>query len=139
MNGKNFVHLHLHSEYSLADGIIRIEDLVTKTAQLGFPAIALTDLNNLFGLIKFYKLARKNGIKPIIGSEIKLIKDKDSVPTPLVLLVKDKKGYINLTKLVSKSYLEGQIKGEPLVFLDWLENYSEGIIALSGGQRGQIG
>jgi len=139
MNGKNFVHLHLHSEYSLTDGIIRIEDLVTKTAQLGFPAIALTDLNNLFGLIKFYKLARKNGIKPIIGSEIKLIKDKDSVPTPLVLLVKDKKGYTNLTKLVSKSYLEGQKKGEPLVHLDWLENYSEGIIALSGGQRGQIG
>ena len=75
---QDFVHLHLHSEFSLSDGIIRIEDLVEKSSDLSFSAVALTDLTNLFGLIKFYRLARKQGIKPIVGSEIKVAKDLDS-------------------------------------------------------------
>ena len=139
MREPNFVHLHLHSEYSLSDGIIRIEELIERSKALNFPAIALTDLSNLFGLIKFYRLARNAGIKPIIGSEINLVKEKESSPSPLVLLIKNKKGYINLTKLVSKAFIEGQQKGEPLVHLSWLEDHAEGLIALSAGEKGHIG
>ena len=126
----DFVHLHVHSEYSLVDGIIRIEDLIDHSVNLGYHSVALTDLTNLFGLIEFYRSARKKGIKPIVGSEINVSKDKDSIAAPLVLLAANKQGYINLTKLVSKAYVEGQINGEPTVLFSWLEEYSEGIIAL---------
>ena len=118
VNAENFVHLHLHSEYSLTDGIIRIEELVERASELNFPAIALTDNSNLFGLIKFYRLAREKGIKPIVGSEIKLVGGESNAVAPLVLLVKDKKGYKNLTRIVSKAYIEGQSNGEPLVKIE---------------------
>jgi len=136
---QEFVHLHLHSEFSLSDGIIRIEELVEKSSDLSFSAVALTDLTNLFGLIKFYRLARKEGIKPIVGSEIKVAKDLDSQAGSLVMLVKNKTGYTNLTRLVSKAYVEGQVSGEPIVKFSWLEEYSEGLIALSGGINGHVG
>ena len=139
MKQENFIHLHLHSEYSLTDGTIRIEDLIKRSSELNFPAVALTDITNLFGLIKFYELARKKGIKPVVGSEIKLLLNEDSSPGPLVLLVKNKIGYTNLTKLISKAYVEGQGTGEPLVRKEWLEDFSGGLIALSGGQRGCLG
>ena len=86
----DFVHLHVHSEYSLVDGIIRVNELVDHTVKLGYHSIALTDLTNLFGLIEFYRSARKQGIKPIVGSEVYVAKDKDSVAAPLVLLAKNK-------------------------------------------------
>ena len=139
MKQQNFIHLHLHSEYSLIDGTIRIEDLIKRSSELNFPAVALTDITNLFGLIKFYDLARKKGIKPVVGSEIKLLLNEDSPPGPLVLLVKNKIGYTNLTKLISKAYVEGQGTGEPLIRKEWLKEFSEGLIALSGGQRGCLG
>ncbi len=139
MQSQDFVHLHLHSEYSLSDGIIRIEDLIDRSSEYKFPAVALTDLTNLFGLVKFYRIAREKGIKPIVGCEIRLIKDDASNGAPFVLLVKNKKGYTNLTKLVSKAYIEGQETGNPLVKIEWLPDYSEGLIALSGGQNGHIG
>ena len=135
----DFVHLHVHSEYSLVDGIIRIDELVEHSKNLGYHSVALTDLTNLFGLIEFYRSARKTGIKPIVGSEINIAKDKDSFAAPLVLLAKNKQGYINLTKLVSKAYVDGQIDGEPIVLFSWLEELCEGIIALSGGMDGHIG
>ena len=135
----DFVHLHVHSEYSLVDGIIRIDELVEHSKSLGYHSVALTDLTNLFGLIEFYRSARKTGIKPIVGSEINIAKDKDSFAAPLVLLAKNKQGYINLTKLVSKAYVDGQIDGEPIVLFSWLEELCEGIIALSGGMDGHIG
>ena len=135
----DFVHLHVHSEYSLVDGIIRVNELVDHSLSLGYHSVALTDLTNLFGLIEFYRAARKNGIKPIVGSEINVAKDKESISAPLVLLAMNKQGYINLTKLVSKAYVEGQINGNPIVLFSWLEEYSEGIIALSGGMEGHIG
>ena len=139
MNNPGFVHLHVHSEFSLSDGIIRIDDLVNTSIEKNFSAVALTDLSNLFGLIKFYKSARAKGIKPIIGSEFQVIKDYDSIPGPLVLLVKNQTGYTNLTKLVSKAYVEGQKTGEPLVKIEWLAEFSDGLIAHSGGQAGHIG
>ena len=139
INNLDYVHLHVHSEYSLIDGIIRVDELVDQSASLGYNSVALTDLTNLFGLIEFYRSARNKGIKPIVGSEINVAKDKDSLSAPLVLLAMNKQGYINLTKLVSKAYVEGQINGEPIVLFSWLEEYSDGIIALSGGVEGHIG
>ena len=139
MSLQNFVHLHLHSEYSLSDGIIRIEELVERSCEYNFPAVALTDLTNLFGLIKFYRMAREKGIKPIVGCELRLVKEEGNIGAPFVLLVKNKRGYTNLTKLISKAYIEGQDTGDPLVKIEWLSDYSEGLIALSGGQKGHIG
>ena len=139
INKLDFVHLHLHSEYSLVDGIIRVDELVEHSLNHGYHSVALTDLTNLFGLIEFYRSARNKGIKPIVGAEINVAKDKDSLNAPLVLLAMNKQGYINLTKLVSKAYVEGQINGEPIVLFSWLEEFSEGIIALSGGMEGHIG
>ncbi len=92
MQDLDFVHLHLHSEYSLSDGIIRIEELVSRAVDLNYNSIGLTDLTNLFGLLNFYRKARQNGIKPIVGAEIRVVKDKDSLSAPIVLLVKIKKG-----------------------------------------------
>ena len=139
INKPDFVHLHLHSEYSLVDGIIRVDELVEHSLNHGYHSVALTDLTNLFGLIGFYRSARNKGIKPIVGAEINVAKDKDSLHAPLVLLAMNKQGYINLTKLVSKAYVEGQINGEPIVLFSWLEEFSDGIIALSGGMEGHIG
>ena len=85
MQPQDFVHLHLHSEFSLSDGIIRIEDLIDRSSEYKFPAVALTDLTNLFGLVKFYRIAREKGIKPIVGCEIRLIKDEGSNGAPFVL------------------------------------------------------
>ena len=135
----DYVHLHLHSEYSLVDGIIRVDELIDQSVSLGYTSVALTDLTNLFGLIEFYRSARSKGVKPIVGSEIYVAKDNDSLSAPLVLLAKNKQGYINLTKLVSRAYVDGQINGSPVVLFSWLEEYSEGIIALSGGIEGHIG
>ena len=139
VNNLDFVHLHVHSEYSLVDGIIRVNELVDHSVSLGYHSVALTDLTNLFGLIEFYRTARKKGIKPIVGSEINIAKDKDSIAAPLVLLAMNKKGYINLTKLVSKAYVEGQVNGNPIVLFSWLEEYADGLMALSGGMEGHIG
>ena len=135
----DFVHLHVHSEYSLVDGIIRVNELVDQSLSLGYHSVALTDLTNLFGLIEFYRSARKQGIKPIVGAEVYVTKDKDSIAAPLVLLAQNKQGYINLTKLVSKAYVDGQVNGDPVILFSWLEEFSDGIIALSGGLEGHIG
>ena len=135
----DFVHLHVHSEYSLVDGIIRVNELVDLSVEHGYHSIALTDLTNLFGLLEFYRSSRAKGLKPIIGSEVNVAKDSDSLVAPIVLLAKNKQGYINLTKLVSKAYVEGQVKGQPVVLFKWLEDYSDGLIALSGGLEGHIG
>jgi DNA polymerase-3 subunit alpha len=136
----NFVHLRLHSEYSLVDGLIRVKPLAQKAAELGMPAVALTDFSNFFGLVKFYKATQAKGVKPIVGADILIAKDSsEAAPTQLVLLVLDQTGYQNLTKLVSKAYLEGQRQGVPIVNKSWLDEHSEGLIALSGGCMGDIG
>ncbi len=139
MERPDFVHLHLHSEYSLSDGIIIISELVSRASSLKYSAVGLTDLTNLFGLLEFYRSSRENGIKPIVGAEVNVVKDKDSLPAPIVLLVKDKQGYINLTKIVSNAYVDGQVNGEPTVELPVLKNLGDGLIALSGGMEGHIG
>jgi len=136
-----FVHLHLHTEYSIADGTVRIPALMEQCVQDGVPAVALTDQGNLFGLVKFYRKAFASGIKPIIGVDLKL-KDPDEADRPfgLVLLCQNLTGYRNLTRLITRTYLEGQHRGVPLAEHAWLSrDTTEGLIALSGGIHGDIG
>ena len=136
----SFVHLHLHTEYSLVDGIVRIKPLVKAAADAGMGACAVTDQSNLFAMVKFYKAAMAAGVKPIVGVDIWLHNDQDpNQPTRLILLCQDYRGYRNLTQLVSRSYLEGQHRGIPTVQKTWLHGSSEGLIALSGGRGGDVG
>ena len=135
-----FVHLRLHSEYSLVDGLVRIKPLASKVAELGMPAVALTDFNNFFGLVKFYKAAQRAGVKPILGTEVLVLDESgEGALTQLVLLVIDQVGYKNLTRLISKAYQEGQRQAVPTVRLSWLETLGDGLIALSGGRLGDVG
>src|SRR6185503_2712675 len=117
-----FVHLRLHTEFSLQDSIVRIPELVERTAKLGMPALAVTDQNNLFAMVKFYREALKFGVKPIIGVDILLrARGERAVPTRLTLLCKDPAGYQNVTDLVTRAWLEGQDRGAPLVERAWLD------------------
>ena len=135
-----FVHLRLHSEYSLVDGLVRIKPLASKVAELEMPAVALTDFNNFFGLVKFYKAAQGSGVKPILGAEVLVLDESgEGALTQLVLLVMDQVGYKNLTCLISKAYQEGQRQAVPTIRLAWLEALSGGLIALSGGRLGEVG
>lgn len=135
----SFIHLHLHTEYSLSDGLIRIDKLISKVDELSMPAIAVTDLSNLFATIKFYQAAIKKGIKPIIGAECWLENDRfPDQAFQLILLCQNRLGYQNLIQLISRSYLENQHKGKPVLQKNWVANYSEGLIALSGGREGEI-
>ncbi len=135
-----FVHLHLHTEYSLSDGLVRIDELVARAVELGLPAIAITDQSNLFAAIKFYQIAIKAGIKPIIGAEcwVENIQSSEQ-PFRLILLCQDQQGYRNLIQLISRSYLEGQQEGKPIVQRNWLSDHSKSLIVLSGGREGDIG
>ena len=115
MEYKNkFTHLHVHTEYSLLDGSIRIEDLIKRTKELGMDSIAITDHGSMFGVIQFYKQAKKHGIKPILGSEVYVAMDKYTDKEPkdkrqyhLILLAENQEGYQNLMKLVSEAYVNG--------------------------------
>ena len=136
-----FVHLHLHTEYSMVDSTVRIPLLMRRCVKKEMPAVALTDQNNLFGLVKFYRKAIAAGIKPVIGLDLRIANDDDpDHPFTLILLVQNNGGYRNLCELVTKSYVEGQVRGEPLARRDWLTAEScKGLIALSGGRAGDIG
>jgi len=134
-----FVHLHIHTEYSLIDGLPRIKQLIGAVKNSGMPSVAITDHCNLFGMVKFFKAALEAGIKPIIGVDLFIHNEADpQSPFQLVLLCKDAQGYRNLTQLVSKSYLNQQY-GSGVIHRSWLQGLSEGLIALSGGVRGDIG
>ena len=135
-----FVHLHLHSEYSLSDGLIRVQPLIKTAAGAGMPALALTDLHNLFGLVKFYKAAIAAGLKPIVGMEAWLAGvGTDAEPGAVVLLVQDREGFVNLSRLSTRGYREGYRQGRPLLQRQWLAEAAGGLIALSGGREGEIG
>ncbi len=135
-----FIHLHLHSEFSLVDGIVRIDDLVASAVTAGMPAVALTDLSNVFGMVKFYQAAVARGIKPVIGADVWLENPTDrNKPHRLVLLCQDRSGYRNLSRLLTRAYAEGQHGGRPCLAPVWLKDNSEGLIVLSGAQEGDIG
>ncbi len=138
---KRFVHLHLHTEYSLVDSVLRIRPLMSAVAERGMPAVALTDQSNLFALVKFYRSALAQGVKPLIGLDLLLSAEDDPErPDRLVLLCQNRTGYRNLTRLVTRTYLEGQHRGVPMARPEWLDREStDGLIALSGGIQGDIG
>ncbi len=136
----SFVHLNLHSEYSLVDSVVRIPRLVARAAELGMPAVAVTDQSNLFCLVRFYQAAMKAGIKPIAGCDLWIRHpEQEDQPDRLLLLVQNNTGYRNLMRLVSRGYREGQYLGRPMLDHPWLEGQTEGLIALSGGHRGDVG
>ena len=135
-----FVHLHVHTEYSLVDGLVRVKPLVAACAAAGMPACAVTDQSNLFAMVKFYRAAQYAGVKPIIGVElwVRDARHKDEAAR-LLLLCQNREGYLNLTRLVTRSYLEGQVRGIPGIDKSWLVGHSDGLITLSGGREGDVG
>jgi len=141
MSDPRFVHLRVHSEFSIADGIVRLDDVVKAAAKDGQGALALTDLGNAFGLVRFYKEARGKGVKPIAGCDVWITNPADrDKPSRLLLLVKNQRGYLNLCELLSKAWLTNQYRGRAEVEYEWLESgLSEGLLALSGAQHGDIG
>ncbi|TQO56072.1 DNA polymerase III subunit alpha [Paraclostridium bifermentans] len=142
---KDFVHLHVHTEYSLLDGFSRIKNLVNRAKELNMSAVAITDHGCMFGAVDFFKVAKKEGIKPIIGCEVytapRGMKDKDpnfdKSQGHLILLAKDTTGYQNLIKLVSAAYVQG-FYYKPRVDIDEIKKHSEGIIALSACLAGDV-
>jgi len=135
-----FVHLRLHSEYSLVDGTVRIKPLMQAAVEKGMPALAITDQSNLFAMVKFYRATMAAGIKPIIGVDIWIRPAIETEqPSRMVLLSQNQEGYQNITQLVSRSYLDGQHGGIPMIEVDWLRELSGGIIALSGAREGDVG
>lgn len=135
-----FVHLRVHSEFSLVDGLVRIKPLVKALDAAGMPAVAITDQSNLFGLVKFYKAARSGGIKPICGADIWLAGEEADGPlSRMTLLAMDAKGYRNLTELISRGWSDGQQQGISVLQREWVAEAAEGLIALSGAREGEIG
>lgn len=144
MSDNKFVHLHVHTEYSLLDGSSRVGDLLDRVNELGMDTIAITDHGSMFGVVDFYKKAKKKGIKPILGSEVYVAMDKytekeqkDKNQYHLVLLAENDTGYSNLMKIVSEGYVNG-FYYKPRIDHDILEKYSEGVIALSGCLAGEV-
>jgi len=143
MSEAQFVHLRVHSEFSLVDGLVRVKELVKAAANNGMPAVGLTDQTNFYALVKFYKAALGAGVKPICGVDFFVVDDEntDLPPFQLTLLVRTGQGYRNLMELVSRAYAEGQnIDLErALIYKSWIAEKAEGLIALSGGRRGELG
>ena len=138
-----FVHLRLHTEYSVADGTCRIDDVVKRAVEFSQPALAITDIHNLFGAVKFYSASRHSGVQPILGAEVHLTLSDSSTTaanSKILLLVQSQKGYLNLCELLTRSWIQQDVKShQPHVRWAWLAELSEGLIFLSGGQLGHIG
>ncbi|MBC7405366.1 MAG: DNA polymerase III subunit alpha [Cytophaga sp.] len=140
-----FVHLRLHSEYSIVDGLVRIDDVVKAAVNDKQPALAMTDLANLFGMVKFYKAARSKGVKPIVGCDVWITNEVDrDKPTRLLLLVKNRIGYLQLCELLAKAWIENQHRGRAELKFEWLQEIFQkgdepGLIALSGAHFGDVG
>ena len=140
-----FVHLRIHSEYSIVDGLVRIDDVIKAAVKDKQPAMAITDLANLFAMVKFYKAARGKGIKPIAGCDAWITNDADrDKPSRLMLLVKNRKGYLQLCELLAQAWLTNQHRGRAEIRYEWLQKIHDdgeggGLIALSGAHFGDVG
>ncbi len=137
----SFIHLHVHSEFSLVDGLVRLPGLVERSAALNMPAVGVTDQSNFFSVVKFYQAARSAGIKPIIGAELWIAAEEESeVRDRVLFLCRNQAGYRQLSALITRSYLEGQSRGVPTVRYDWLlPAFAGGLVVLSGGISGDVG
>ena len=135
-----FVHLRLHTEFSVVDGTTRIDEIVKAAAKDGQPAMALTDLNNMFGGVKFYKEARGKGVKPIVGAEINVPMEGDGAGVGrIILLIQNNQGYFSLSEILARGWTSNVVKNVPVCKWEWLEELNEGLIALSGAHFGPIG
>ncbi len=140
---KDFVHLHLHTEYSLLDGAINIDKLIKKAVEYDFKSLAITDHGNLFGIIEFYDRCIKNGIKPLIGEEFYIVRDlgknepNNDINYHIILIAENEAGYKNLIKLSSEAYLKG-FRYKPRIDYKLLKKYSKGIIGLSACRKGEV-
>ena len=140
LSNTGFVHLRLHSEYSVVDSLIRIKPLITRVAELDMPAVAITDHLNFYGLIKFYTAAMAKGIKPLCGCDLLVAEDDNPEQTSLLpVLVRNTTGYRNLIMLISMAYQKGQYRGQVTVRRSWIADHAEGLIALSGASAGDVG
>ena len=142
-----FVHLHLHTEFSLADSIIRVPEkpdhadpkkakqanLLSRAVELGMPALAVTDRNNLFALVKFYKAAEGVGIKPIAGADV-MVAEGGEAPWPVTLLCRDREGYLSLSRLLSRAWMEGHRTDGVAIEPEWLRADHQGLFAIIGRQ-----
>ncbi len=135
-----FVHLRLHSEYSIVDGMVRIDDAVAAAVADRMPALALTDLSNVFGLVKFYTAARKAGIKPIVGCDVWITHDAErDAPHRLLLLCQSRDGYLRLADWLTRAYRTNQHRGRAELKREWFAEGTTGLIALSGFRDGDVG
>ncbi|MFT0213911.1 DNA polymerase III subunit alpha [Pseudomonas sp. F1_0610] len=136
-----FIHLRLHSEFSLVDGLVRIKPLIKAVAAMNMPAVAVTDQSNMCSLVKFYKAANSAGIKPICGCDIWLgnTQDTDAPLTRMTLLAMTPEGYRNLTEIISRGFTEGQSQGLVIIDREWVKAQAQDIIALCGAREGEIG
>src|SRR6476660_10626337 len=140
MSSPGFVHLRLHSEFSIADGTLRIDDAVHAAASDRMPALARTDLANQFGLIKFYTAARARGVKPIAGCDVWIANDSErDQPSRVLLLAATREGYLRLCSWLSLAYRAHQHRGRAQLSRAWLDEGTDGLIALSGGRDGDVG
>ena len=141
MPDPRFVHLRLHSEYSVTDGIVRIDEAIRHAAADGMPALALTDLANLFGMVKFYRAAREGGVKPIIGADCWIQNEADrDKPSRVVLIACSRAGYLNLCGLLSRAWTANQYRARAEISKLWLgQAGTDGLIALSGAAGGEVG
>ncbi|WP_150137543.1 DNA polymerase III subunit alpha [Candidatus Enterovibrio escicola] len=140
MSDPSFIHLRVHSDYSMVDGLSKVPLIVTKVAEMGMPAMALTDFTNLCGLVKFYNAAQNCGVKPIIGADFKVQSDVlGNELYQLTVLARNNEGYKNLTSLISDAYLRGHVQHQPVINQSWLAKCKNGLILLSGGRKGDLG
>src|SRR5256884_7864010 len=134
-----FVHLRLHSEFSITDGIVRIDEAVALAAADGMPALAITDLANVFGMVKFYKAARAAGVKPLVGCDVRNSNEAErDKPHRLLLLTQSRAGYLRLSELLTRAWLENQYRGRAELRKAWFGEGTEGLIALSGAMQGDV-
>ncbi len=136
----SFVHLRTHTEFSVVDGTLRIDDAVAAAAADGQPALAITDLSNLFGAVKLFGAARKKGVKPIIGADLWIAPEGgEKSPSRLVVLVQNAQGYHNLCDLISRAWLQHEQRSQACVKWEWLTELNAGLIALAGAEMGAVG
>ena len=134
-----FVHLNIHSDYSLIDGLVRVKPLISAVADAGMPAVALTDQHNFFAAVKFYSAAIRAGVKPILGADLRLRDEAVGKGNRrFIVLCQNMVGYHNLSRLLSRAYIEGQHLGVPMLDFEWLQGQTEGLICISSSHEGLL-
>ncbi|PKH54944.1 DNA polymerase III subunit alpha [Shewanella sp. Choline-02u-19] len=139
MSDPRFVHLRVHSDYSMSDGLSKVKPILAKASELGMPAVALTDQTNMCGLVKFYGGCHGAGIKPIIGTDFWVQVPGFDELCSITAIAMNNEGYSSLTLLISDAYLRGHIKDKAVIDQEWLAKYNDGLILLSGGRQGDVG